>query len=318
MAGQTSPRKPAWAISFGVHLALFVVLALAWKARPAGTSEVGGPVGIAVVYESSDTDSYELIDAASISEQSQSSASAAETLHSALPAADAATAILQDALAGLLPSSDGAPADPLSAGGALGLGDGIAELGGSTATPKVKSRLFGIEGEGSRFLYVFDRSDSMNGFGGRPFATAKRELLASLDSIGPAHEFQIIFYNDSPLPFGGAGGAPRVYRGDAANKSAAQTFVRDVPAFGGTQHIDALRMALSMRPDVLFFLTDGDFPSLSVKELENLHDRASRVGATIHCVQFGSGPNQGTGKWIEQLAAGTQGQYRYVDVTQSR
>lgn len=293
---------------------LFVSLVAIWKPRSAGTSEIGGPIGIAVVYEAAETENYALTDSSETSNDSSSDASVAD-LKAALPSAEGGESMLLESLDGLLPSGD-TPADVLSAGGSLGLGEGIGELGGNTEIPKTKTNVFGIEGEGVRFVYVFDKSDSMNGYGGRPLAMAKSELLQSLESLGPVHEFQIIFYNDSPFPLGGVSGkALRLYRGDSQSKSDAQSFVRGVTAVGGTQHLDAIRTALALQPDVIFFLTDADFPAPSAREIEDLHDRAARSGTTIHSVQFGEGPNQGTGGWIEHLAQGTRGQFRYVDVS---
>jgi hypothetical protein len=74
-------------------------------------------------------------------------------------------------------------------------------------------------------------------------------------------------------------------------------------------------MALSMGPDVIFFLTDADQPALSQRNLDDLADRAQRLGAVIHTIQFGAGGNQGTGAWIAELARLTGGKYRYLDVT---
>ena len=216
----------------------------------------------------------------------------------------------------MLPSGDGPAGDVLSAAGGLGLADGQAEVGANGKIPKVKTTVFGIEGEGTRFVYVFDRSDSMNGFEGLPLRTAKSELLSSITSLGPAHQFQIIFYNDTPLPYGGLSErGPQMLRGDEQSKLEAQRFVRSVGAIGGTQHIDALRMALAMGPDVIFFLTDADFPAPSNRDIESLLSRSARSSTTIHTIQFGSGVNQGGGAWIEHLAEGTLGKYRYVDVS---
>ena len=44
-----------------------------------------------------------------------------------------------------------------------------------------ETSVFGSRGIGTKFVYVFDRSNSMNDFEGRPLAGAKRELLASLE-----------------------------------------------------------------------------------------------------------------------------------------
>ncbi len=311
--GKNVARLPAWLVSIGFHIAILTTIATIWTSRSQGTGDdSGGPVGVAVVYETAAGSEYFLAGANSGGD-APSAAAAVESL----PQPSALQGTQNNLLDGLLPSGGGPAGDTLAAAGSLGLGDGQAELGMGGKIPKVKTTVFGIEGEGTRFLYVFDRSDSMNGFEGLPLRTAKQELLTSLESLGPAHEFQIIFYNDSPLPFGGLNQrGPQLLRGDAASKEEAQRFVRNVGAIGGTQHIDALRMALAMAPDVVFFLTDADFPVPSSREMESIQANAARAGATIHAIPFGSGPNQSGGGWIRLLAEGTLGKYRYIDVTQ--
>ncbi len=312
--GKLSP-VPAWMASIVFHLIMFTTLAAFWRTRSAGNGqETGGPMGIAVVYESVDGQDYYLFDN---SDSASAGGGIAAALQSLPGEAKSGSTQSGGALADLLPAGDAAVSELLQGAGTLGLGDGQGELGGERGIPKVKTSVFGIEGEGTRFLYVFDRSDSMNGFQGKPLSMAKSELMGSLESLGRLHEFQIIFYNDSPLPFGGFGGvAPGLLRADDQSKQNAQRFVRDIAAIGGTRHIDALRMAVGMNPDVVFFLTDADFPAPAAADIENIHARAARAGATIHSIQFGSGPNQASGGWIRELAEGTLGKYRYVDVSQ--
>lgn len=304
---------PAWVASLLFHIVLIVGLSLIWVGQPKGTGGAKDrPVGIAVVYEVAGKQEYYL--EGDSANHGSSDASPSSSLPSEAEV-NGSSMTPEDLLSDLFPGAISAGSESASASGAIGLGDGGGALGGSSEIPKVKTSVFGIEGEGTRFLYVFDRSDSMNGYGGSPLRAAKSELIKSLESLSPAHQFQIIFYNDSPLPYGGMGsGGPKLFHGEKQWKEAARKFVRDIGAIGGTQHVDALRMALGMGPDVLFFLTDAD-AGLPARELENIHTRASRSGTTIHSIQFGSGSNQHGGGWIEVLATGTGGKYRYIDVT---
>ncbi|MCR9294884.1 MAG: hypothetical protein NXI32_19365 [bacterium] len=305
---------PAWAVSLLLHVTIITALGVFWVGTPKGTGDSGDrPVGIAVVYEMAGKEEYAIDGGAAAAMASVDAAL------DSLPSQDAAGAGMpstEQLLSDLLPGTAAVSGDPSDAAGALGLGEGGGALGANREIPKAKTTVFGIEGEGTRFLYVFDRSDSMNGYGGAPLRAAKQELIKSLQSLAPVHQFQIIFYNDSPLPFGGLSGAgPRLLTGETQSKVAAERFVRDVIADGGTRHLDALRMALGIGPDVVFFLTDAD-SGLPANEIENLQLRASRSGATIHAIQFGAGPNQSDGGWIRRLSNGTGGQYRYIDVTQ--
>jgi hypothetical protein len=158
-----------------------------------------------VVYETTGGEAYFLNSSGAASLGSSDSTSPSETVASSLPASTQFSATTDSLLEGLLPAVGDSGGNAAQAAGGLGLGDGGAALGGDRSIPKVKTTVFGIEGEGTRFLYVFDRSESMLGYGGAPLKRAKAELLESLKSLGPVHQFQIVFYNDSPLPFGGLG-----------------------------------------------------------------------------------------------------------------
>ncbi len=146
------------------------------------------------------------------------------------------------------------------------------ELGGGTAASldlggQTRTGVFGVYGEGNRFVYVFDHSGSMGGFGGRPLRAAKSELAKSLGDLDRIHQFQIIFYNERPSVFNPDGGRATLQWGDEATKRLALAFLDGIAAAGGTSHMAALRVALGMKPDVVFFLTDADEPSLSATDL---------------------------------------------------
>jgi hypothetical protein len=174
--------------------------------------------------------------------------------------------------------------------------------------------VFGVTGSGNKFVYVFDRSGSMAGYGGRPLAAAKRELIGSLRQLNETCQFQIIFYNERPKVFRSPVGTPELAFGTPDEKDRATTFVTSISATGGTRHLDALRTALRLNPDVIFFLTDADEPRLSVNEL----DRVRRLNrrAMINTIEFGYGPRQSSTNFLVQLAKQNGGQHVYVDVRQ--
>ena len=173
----------------------------------------------------------------------------------------------------------------------------------------MRTQVFGAAGEGNRFVYIFDRSASMNG---SPLAAAKAELLRSLGDLESRHQFQIIFYNESPKMFNLRGGRPRLTWGDKVSKRLAIEFVQGIRAKGATEHVAALVMGLRLRPDVLFFLTDADEPVLTSIELA----RIARLneGTAIHSIEFGAGPRTRSENFLARLARQNGGQHVYVDV----
>jgi len=169
-----------------------------------------------------------------------------------------------------------------------------------------QTQVFGVTGTGSRFVYVFDRSLSMKGVA---LDAAKRELLASLRQLDRVHQFQIVFYNEAPRVMQ----PPQMQFADENGLRAAEVFVGGITAGGGTDHVQALKLAMRMSPDVIFLLTDADEPQLSRKELEEVH--RSNGGAVINVIEFKSGLDPGKGASLRKLADENRGQYKYVDVS---
>ena len=97
---------------------------------------------------------------------------------------------------------------------------------------------------------------------GRSPAASKQELIASLDSLQDTHQFQIVFYNEEPTAFNPSGEQGRLAFATEQNKERARRFVGSVSAYGSTNHVRALEVAIKMQPDVIFFLTDADEPRL--------------------------------------------------------
>jgi hypothetical protein len=302
------------------HLLVFLALVLWWQPLPRGTGvTLDRPAGIAVVHEVSEGADVEIL-GSEAKQNDESAAGAAEQSEEAL--ADALSSL---PLGAELPEGvdDGAVAGAPSTGGDLGDATGagnLSGLGGSEASSgsqgggKAKTSVFGVEGYGDSFVYLFDRSDSMNAGQAGPLRAAKRELMASLASLTSVHQFQIVFYNEAPTPYRSSLSRNRgmLFASDA-EKRQAMRFVSNVVAMGGTEHLDALRLAIAMAPDVIFFLTDADEPALKADQLADLVDRCQRAGTTIHAIELGNGSNPPSGRWIEALADRTGGEYRYLD-----
>ena len=177
------------------------------------------------------------------------------------------------------------------------------------------TQLFGVRARGSKIIYVLDRSRSMGLARGQPLKAAKAELIASLNDLADSHQFQIISYNEGVRvfnPFMPLG--PKPVFGTQQNKEAAVGFIRSVSPAGGTNHGEAIRLALTMEPDVIFLLTDADDPPLTANELDKLQLR-NRAAASIHVIEFGIGPFQGRHDFLVRLARQNNGQHVYVDVS---
>jgi len=167
-------------------------------------------------------------------------------------------------------------------------------------------------GTGTKFMYVFDRSASMDG---TAFRRAKEELIRSFRSLGEFQQFNIVFYNNEWLLWQPG---RKLAFATPAEKDNAERFVWSIPAVGGTRHFEPLKETIEHRPDVIFFLTDGesyDDRTLQLPELSRLNRRWG-FEAQINVTQFGSGGlTDSPSKTLQLLAEQNHGYYHYVDVS---
>ncbi len=302
----------AWMGSLILHVVLLVLAGLFLQVVPQGAEvEPGRTAGIVLARANHQKTEY-FSEAADSSQPNSESASQSAAAAAAL--AQAQPKLPQ--VVGLLPTlPTGGQTHSANTGNLtdatslLSGGAGVGKVGGQT------TQVFGVKGQGSKFVYVFDRSASMEGYGGRPMQEAQRELISSLQSLQKTSRFQIVFYNERPTVFNQNPTTPaELMFGTDTNKEQAQSFVQSIRGRGGTRHLDALHAALRMGPDVVFFLTDADEPALTSAQLDEI-DQWNRSAATIHTIEFGVGPEKPGANFLKEIAKRNLGQYVYRDVS---
>lgn len=324
-AGDPTARwsVPSWAISAVFHIVLFLSVALLMSAgEPQGAAAVRtADVGIVLKQQNDQQettyDSPELQQARAEARTLQSAAeeqadvSAEDVFSESPPDSDLASVLPQQMnVIGMMtaPGSGNGNAQDATAGGTRpggGVGD---RLGG-----KGRTSVFGLPGEGYSFCYVFDRSASMGGSGRSPLATAKSQMIASLNSLEKNHQFQIIFYNQTPMRFNPLGNPNDLFFATDRNRKLAMNFIQSITADGNTDHEPALLLAINMQPDVIFFLTDADDPQLTPSQMRKIRSRAQ--GIVINTIEFGVGNQQNPDNFLVRLARENNGQHKYVDIT---
>ncbi len=188
-----------------------------------------------------------------------------------------------------------APAATRTTARAQGLGSA------DPGTGKDTTAFFQIATQGKAIVYVIDRSGSMGSDG--CLAAAKRELLGSLEQLPSSVRFQVITYNRSALPLCIHGQSGLTFA-TAENKRCVARLLEQLHAEGGTDHVSALKQALALDPDVIFFLTDAD--DLRAEEVRKIaflnHGRS-----VIHAIGLGRGC-----RVLQALAEENQGLYQSV------
>ncbi len=308
--GDPAPTRPVPAGLLSLLLHALLMLTALWWLRDPPRGFVGEPerqVGVALTHQVDGKTEY--LDQDQAQRRLAAGATPERLLEEALPSAEE----MAIDLSSLLPSGDSGPPVGANLGLPSATAAGSDRVAGLGSSGRVSTAVFGAKAQGSKFVYVFDRSGSMEGFGGRPLLAAKRELIRSLADLQDTSQFQIIFYNERPEVFRPRPGEAKLVWGNQDGKEMAESFVRGIRANGGTRHLEALRLALGMSPDVVFFLTDADEPRLTREELQRL--RRWNRSATIHSIEFGFGPQQRKENFLTQLARQNGGQHVYVDVS---
>ncbi|HJQ81614.1 MAG TPA: hypothetical protein VJ828_16750 [Lacipirellulaceae bacterium] len=299
---------PAWLFSIAVHCTMMVFLGLALQSAPRGAAEEPGrSAGIVLKRTSADGDLYEGEEKQPAQTATTTDIAAPEllpTLPSETLGANLVDELPQPPTPGAQASSGGGPPD------AVQIPPGGSRQGAvAAAIGDARVSVFGVEGTGSKFVYVFDRSSSMDG---PPLAAAKRQLIESLRSLESAHQFHIIFFNTRTRSFDIAEGGRRIAFATDRNKQLAANFVGGITADGGTDRLAALREAIGFAPDVIFFLTDAD-DAMSASELAEIARTNRRLRTAICVIEFGRRATPPGSNFLTELARESGGQYGYVN-----
>ena len=158
---------------------------------------------------------------------------------------------------------------------------------------------FGLEAKGGKFVYVVDRSGSMSG---QPLSAAKNELMRSIMNMDDGMEFFVFFYNTEPLGMPGG----ELVKAGKSNIAEAMAWIDGVSSGGGTDPLSTMKHALSLKPDAIWLLSDGQF-SQELAEAIARENPGRRV--VIHTIGYFSRAGEAV---LKKIAAENDGKYRFV------
>lgn len=183
-------------------------------------------------------------------------------------------------------------------GGGEGLSDGLGGGGGGGGG----ASFFGVEAQGSRFVFIVDVSGSMS-VGGK-IEALKVQLSRSIQNLVETSSFMVYtFSNDAEA----LANAKDWVAALDERKRWARRAVNGISAGGGTNPMNAFVMAFKLRPrpDAIYFMTDGEFD-------ESVADEVARLNSTrapIHCIAFGTRESE---PLMKRVAAQSKGTYTFV------
>ena len=212
-----------------------------------------------------------------------------------LPRADALEAVSLAAPVRPLGGGDGLIND---AGDGSGDGDAVGDGSGSS--------FFGLTAAGEKFVFVVDASGSMNrpfqGDGKTLFGRTKLEILKCVTQMSSQKQFFIVFFNDETIPMP----ADRLMHATKENQLDYLRWMARAKAGGTTEPGDALMLALRLKPDVIYFLTDGAFKYRVIDRVRQMN----RKQVSIHTVSFGG--DERAADFMQQIADQNNGSYHFV------
>ena len=176
---------------------------------------------------------------------------------------------------------------------------------GPAAAPM--SRFFGQTGNAYKVAYVVDVSASLMVYIGE----IAREMNASIEALVPTQQFQVVL----AMPGGEVQefAEGRMVPAIGQYKRQAGAFIERIrgrPAPGAADPIRGLERALAVGPELIYFLTDGDYRNIEAELERRLEELNPQGGVRINTIGFD--PSPGPRSLLERIARRHGGRCRIV------
>lgn len=202
--------------------------------------------------------------------------------------------------------------------GILGIGEGAGGGGGSgigwgfgTGSGIGRAGVWDVSASGNMFAYVVDFSGSIIVV----VDDLKRELKRSVGKLTPKQSFNVvIFYSVTGVRdevFKTESFAPELQPAVPDTKRSFFAWIDRKPPIGRTEPLQAMKRALALNPDAVFFFSDGLFEDKVVDEILRAN---SKAGAQIHCLVFDEMLLQDT-SGLQRLTDGARRLKRIADAS---
>ncbi|TWT89445.1 vWA domain-containing protein [Stieleria varia] len=195
----------------------------------------------------------------------------------------------------------------------------LASSSASAAAMSMKSdsestmQFCGVEGGGNHFVYLVDSSSSM----GSAFESARSELLHSISQLKPDQRFYVVFFDIEPDYMrltNASEDETRSLKASPENKQALERWAMTIKKDRGRAPYDPLKFAIELRPDVIFLLSDGEFPQGIEDLLQEINRQDNLFGddgpiSIVHTIGYHS--REGESR-MKRIAKQNGGQYRHI------
>lgn len=133
------------------------------------------------------------------------------------------------------------------------------------------AKFYGQELVGNRFVFVIDSSSSMSG---ERWESLKEELVRCVKGLSPDQSFFVIGFDSEAHPmFGDAPPRGSFLRPSKVSVTKLQNWLNGIRLGGNTLPATSLMMAISLKPDAIMLLSDGEIADDSILRLRVLNRR---------------------------------------------
>lgn len=142
-----------------------------------------------------------------------------------------------------------------------------------------KAQFFGAEASGNRFVFVIDSSGSMRGPRWEALCV---ELERALKGLSSDQEFFVISFDSMPHPmFDEPPPQGKFLTAVPRSIRRVRNWIRSIDLGSNTYPASSLAMALSLQPDAIFLLSDGEIMDNTVLELRTYNRVRSESGYAV-------------------------------------
>lgn len=197
-----------------------------------------------------------------------------------------------------------------------GIGSGTGDGGGPLAPFGIpgggggigpKSPFMGVSGNAMKVVYLCDSSGSMM----TKFDTLRQELRKAADGLKPIQSFDIIFFSEDNFV---ALDNKSLLLATPETKRKAYDFLDKTAPHGSSDPIPGLRAAFATNPQLIYMLTDGDFPNNN-QVLEELRKLNKDKKVKINTIAF-MDRGEEYEKLLKQIADEHGGLFKFVSDTE--
>ena len=189
---------------------------------------------------------------------------------------------------------------------AVGALSGAGGVGGGGEGDMIGSEsgvgFFGSRGTAKSVVFVVDMSGSMEN--GR-FARAQQELVRSIHKLHVTQKFYVIFFTSKAVPMFFPTTAADLVAATPMMKRKVTRWITERRTGRGTDPEDALVLALSLKPEVIYFLTDGEFS----ERCREIVKEKNTFGAVINTIALQS--REGV-PLLQDIASDNKGVFLFV------